>query len=55
MKLRIASIFALIGLVGVALVGGQEQPPVTGGAKRPYALYRVPLAIAGYHVFPRGK
>lgn len=30
-------------------------PPVTGGAKRPYALYRVPLAIAGYHVFPRGE
>lgn len=30
-------------------------PRTTGAGKRPYALYRVPLKIPGYHVFPAPK
>jgi sugar lactone lactonase YvrE len=36
-------------------ITGAGPEPASAGAKRPYALYRVRLAIAGYHVFPRPK
>ena len=34
-------------------ITGAGPEPASGGAKRPYALYRVSLAKPGYHVFPR--
>ncbi len=34
-------------------ITGAGPQPKTAGTKRPYALYRVGLTIAGFHVYPR--
>jgi sugar lactone lactonase YvrE len=46
-------VFGIGDEVATLYITGAGPPPQDGAAKRPYALYRIRLAVPGYHVFPR--